>query len=150
MFLPISTIRERFQACGLRPTRQREIIYAALASAKSHPSADELLDLARHIDDELSLATVYNTLEALCDAGLARRLSAAGVGPCRFDADVSDHAHAVTPSGEVRDLPHDLSRQLLDALPQEKLDEVARRLGVAIERVNLQLVVRPAEPPARS
>lgn len=148
MFLPITTIRDRFQARGLRTTRQREIIYAALASAKSHPSADELLDLSRHIDEELSLATVYNTLDALCDAGLARRISAAGVGPCRFDADVSDHAHAVTPSGEVRDLPNDLSQQLLDALPQDRLQEVARRLGVSIERINLQLVVRPHDPPS--
>jgi Fe2+ or Zn2+ uptake regulation protein len=140
-------IRDLFRERSLRHTRQREVVYAALAAMKTHPTADELYQRAlahdaagENVGDaDLSLATVYNTLDALCDAGLAHRLPSA-TGPCRFDADTSSHAHLLSGDGSVTDLPEDLSRRLLEALPREALDEVSRRMGVRVDRVNLQVV----------
>jgi Fur family transcriptional regulator, peroxide stress response regulator len=142
-------IRDLFRERSLRHTRQREVVYAALAAMKTHPTADELYQRAvahdtagdHGGDADLSLATVYNTLDALCDAGLAHRLPSA-TGPCRFDADTSSHAHLLAADGSVTDLPEDLSRRLLDALPASALDDIASRMGVRVDRVNLQVVAK--------
>lgn len=139
-------IRDLFHARAIRHTRQRELVYAALAATKAHPTADELYDSVHAADSELSMATVYNTLDALVEAGLARRVPS-GSGPCRFDADVSEHAHLLTADGAVRDLPEDLSKALLSALPPQALRDLADRMGVEIERINLQVVAKPAPRP---
>ena len=70
-------LRELFRAHGLRCTRQRERIYEALASSTSHPTAEELHLAVRDADGGLSLATVYNTLEAFTERGLCRRVPSA-------------------------------------------------------------------------
>lgn len=143
--LPPEAIRDLFRERALRHTRQREVVYAALATTKAHPTADELYTSVQASDADLSLATVYNTLDALVEAGLARRVPS-GAGPCRFDADISEHAHLITHDGAVRDLPDDLSKRLIGALPADALREIAERLGVTIDRVNVQVVTRPPTP----
>lgn len=146
--LTSDAIREAFRERSLRHTRQREVVYAALAAADSHPTADELyqsVSTPSAVDSDLSLATVYNTLDALCDAGLAHRLPSIS-GPCRFDADTTSHAHLLAADGRVVDLPEDLSRRLLDALPQSALDELSQRMGVTIDRVTLQVVAKRQNP----
>ena len=87
----------------------------------------------------MSLATVYNTLEALTQAGLCRRLmTAAADGAARFDADMSNHAHVVLPGGDVRDLPQDLSDEVLAHLPPELLARIEARLGIRIARASVE------------
>ncbi len=133
-------LRTLFREHGLRCTRQREQIYTALAASTSHPTAEELHVAVKDADGGLSLATIYNTLDAFSERGLCRRLPAPnGSGPCRFDADVDHHAHIVLDDGRVLDLPHDLSRRIETEVPQTVLDEIERRLGVRIDRVSLQL-----------
>lgn len=122
----------------LRCTTQRMAIYESLRECKRHPTAEELFQIVRPTTCRLSLATVYNTLEALCHAGLARKLPTP-LGTCRYDADVSEHVHVrMRDTSEIMDVPHELSRALLEALPRELLNEVESRLGVRIEGVNLQ------------
>ena len=150
--LTSDAIREIFRERSLRHTRQREVVYSALAATKAHPTADELYHsvcrshctaaiAATTPESDLSLATVYNTLDALCDAGLAHRLPSIS-GPCRFDADTKSHAHLLAADGQVVDIPEDLSQRLLGALPQSALDELAQRMGVTIDRVTLQVVAK--------
>ena len=66
-------VRQLFRTNDLRCTRQREEVYAALVATKSHPTAEELH--SRLADDGccMSLATVYNALEALCKGGICPR-----------------------------------------------------------------------------
>jgi len=53
----------------------------------------------------MSFATVYNTLSALCDAGLGAQLSLAP-GSARFDPNTQPHDHVVCDvCGAVRDIP---------------------------------------------
>ena len=133
-------LRTLFREHGLRCTRQRQQIYAARAATKSHPTADELHAAVRDAEGGLSLATVYNTLEAFTERGLCRRLPAAnGSGPCRFDADLGRHAHIVLDDGRVLDLPGDLYQQIASEIPQTVLDEIERRLGVRVDGASLQL-----------
>ena len=90
----------------------------------------------------LSLATVYNTLEALCKVGLARKLPTTN-GCCRFDANPDEHSHVrVRDTGEIRDLPPELSERLVEALPREVLNEIEQRLNVKIDGARVQLLAR--------
>lgn len=135
-----SDVRELFTRNGLRVTRQREVLFEALARTRRHPTAEELFEAVRAIEPGLSLATVYNTLEALTEAGLCRRLPTP-TGPCRFDADLRDHAHAVMGDGRVLDLPSDLSGRL--AADPDWIRDVERRLGVKVKGVSIQVMVEP-------
>lgn len=130
--------KEMLRQHGLRATRQREDVYIALASTKCHKSADELFAEVRQDQPGMSLATVYNTLEALAQAGLCRRLPSPS-GASRYDADVSEHAHLVTPEGTVMDVPMDLSERLYSSIDPEIIKQIEDRLGVSIEGISLEL-----------
>lgn len=131
--------RELFAAHGLRCTRQRTAVYQALAMSDSHPTADELYRRARLEHRQLSLATVYNTLDAFCEAGLCRRIPTT-TGSTRYDADTSDHLHVqVTTDGRIRDVPVHLGSKLTSSLPRQVISEIERELGIRVERLSVQL-----------
>ena len=125
---------------GLRSTRPRRAIYRSLRATDTHPSADELFRRVRPQIPGLSLATVYNTLEALCRAGLAVKLPGHG-SSARYDATVRNHLHTrCERTGAMDDVPPDLSDQLIEHLPQDVLDQIEARLGFSIRQVQIQLV----------
>lgn len=131
--------RALFDAHAVRYTRKRAVIYEALASTESHPTVDELFGMVKAVEPGLSLATVYNTLEVLVAGGLCRRLTGLhDAGACRYDADVSPHVHVVVDSGEMIDVPEDLSRELLAQVQPQTLAALEARLGVKISRVDLR------------
>ena len=133
--------KERFCKCGLRCTRQRETIYRALAATESHPTAEELYKLVRGADEGLSLATVYNALEAFCDRGIARRL-ATTCGPSRYDADVSEHLHVQDSDGKIHDVPRDLSDQFYDSVGADLMSRIADAMGMDIAGARIELAAR--------
>ena len=134
-----------FARHGLRCTKQRAEIYSALADTDAHPTAEELYWLVRERRPEigLSLATVYNTLEAFCEHRLCRKLPANG-GGARFDADLHEHLHVTTRDGRVMDVPDDLGAKLLDTMPQAVLEEIEQRMGIKIARVRVDFVAEDA------
>jgi Fe2+ or Zn2+ uptake regulation protein len=136
---PIDHVRGLFHQHELRCTRQRELVYSALAATTGHPTAEELYRAVRDREPGLSLATVYNTLEALVECGLSRRISN-GHGPAHYDADMQPHVHVSMGDGRVCDVPEDLSRRLLAGLKPELLAELECRMGVKIAAVNMQLM----------
>jgi len=94
----------RLRATGLKMTPQRMAIVREIAADESHPSAQELFDRLKPTSPSMSFATVYNTLAALCDAGLVMSLSLAP-GSTRFDPNMRPHDHAVCDDcGGVRDV----------------------------------------------
>ncbi len=137
-------IRALFARHGLRCTKQRIALYQALAATTSHPTADELYRSIHPSVGNMSLATVYNTLDALCDAGLALKLSGSssdGNASARYDATVDDHLHVrCQRTHRMADVPDDLSRKLLDGLPRDVLDQIETRLGFRIGQVQIELV----------
>jgi Fur family transcriptional regulator, iron response regulator len=149
-------IREILEQHDLRCTRQREQVYLALVSTSAHPTAEELFQMvsaARSEGDDgsLSLATVYNALEAFTACGLVRRIPCpSGSGACRFDADTSDHVHLATDDGKLRDVPADLSERLLATIPADVLQDLERRMGVRIRGVSMQVVAADTKTPART
>lgn len=141
--LESSEIREIFARYAIRCTRQREEIYASLRATDSHPTAEELFSHVRKSQPGMSLATIYNTLDIFSRHGLCRRLAApSGAGaPCRYDADLSDHSHLVTPDGHVSDLPRELGREILQHLPRDLVRRVEEATGARIQRLNVDFIV---------
>jgi Fur family transcriptional regulator, peroxide stress response regulator len=57
---------------GLRPTVQRRQVYAVLVQDLDHPTAQEVFLRAKRRVADISMATVYNCLDALVACGLVR------------------------------------------------------------------------------
>jgi Fur family iron response transcriptional regulator len=67
-----------------------------------HVTAETLHDAAK---GDVSLATVYNTLSAFCEAGLMREITVDG-SKSYFDTNISDHPHFYwEDSAELTDAP---------------------------------------------
>ncbi|WP_322893898.1 MULTISPECIES: iron response transcriptional regulator IrrA [unclassified Yoonia] len=79
---------------GLRPTRQRLTLADLLVGdgQNRHVTAESLFDAASKAGEKVSLATVYNTLRAFCDAGLMREITVDG-SKSYFDTNMTDHPH---------------------------------------------------------
>ena len=79
---------------GLRPTRQRMTLANLLVGdgQDRHVTAESLFEAASNADEKVSLATVYNTLKAFCDAGLMREITVDGT-KSYFDTNMTDHPH---------------------------------------------------------
>ena len=146
--MPIDAIRDLLCTRGLRCTTQREIIFSALMASKVHPTAEELHNTVCRINDSggISLATVYNALDAFTKHGIARRIAPTCGGSTaafRFDADLSNHAHIVTADGSMRDIPADLSQRILAHLPPNLIAEIEHRMNIHVRRISVEFVEAP-------
>jgi Fur family peroxide stress response transcriptional regulator len=86
---PVQTL----QNAGLRVTPQRLAITRLLVGTDRHPTAQMIYEELRPEHPSLSLATVYNTLEVLVEAGVINALGAAGDDSIHYDADTSPHVN---------------------------------------------------------
>ena len=79
---------------GLRPTRQRVMLAERLIGDGNnrHVTAESLFVAGNDFRNKVSLATVYNTLRAFCDAGLMREITVNG-SKSYFDTNMTDHPH---------------------------------------------------------
>ncbi len=66
-----AVVRQGLEAAGSRYTRQRAEVFAFLQSVETHPTVEEVYRAVRRRVPRISLATVYNALEALVSARLA-------------------------------------------------------------------------------
>ena len=112
---------------GRRLTPQRRLVYDTLAATQTHPDAERLITLVRSRDAGISVATVYNTLRLLVDAGWVQELR--GLGPkTRYDANTVDHDHFTCRAcGRVEDIPAQHTGPLSlrgDGLDRYRVDEV--------------------------
>ena len=82
------------QRGGLRPTRQRIALASLLVGdgEDRHVTAESLFEMAGCAQEKVSLATVYNTLRAFCDAGLMQEVVVDGA-KSYFDTRMDDHPH---------------------------------------------------------
>ena len=85
---------EWLSQAGLRPTRQRVALAAMLVGdgQDRHVTAESLHVAAHDAGETVSLATVYNTLRAFCDAGLLQEVTVDG-SKSYFDTRTDDHPH---------------------------------------------------------
>ena len=89
------TLLERLRVRGWRITPQRRVIAQTLEGDHVHLTADTVLEKARAQLPEVSLATVYNTLNELVAMGEVIPVDASP-GPIRYDPNVDkSHHHLV-------------------------------------------------------
>lgn len=94
---------------GLRPTRQRLALAELLVGdgRNRHVTAESLHEAARRHDAPVSLATVYNTLRAFCQAGLMHEVTVDG-SRSYFDTRTDEHPHYYWEAdGRLTDAPND-------------------------------------------
>src|SRR6186713_3334803 len=104
---PWHDVREMLQSVGLRPTRQRMALgWLLFGKGDRHLTAEMLFEEATLAKVPVSLATVYNTLNQLTDAGLLRQVSVDGT-KTYFDTNVSAHHHFyIEGKHELVDIPN--------------------------------------------
>lgn len=83
---------QRLATSGLRPTPQREHVYSVLLQRRDHPTAEEVFIRVKRAMPEISMATVYNCLDALVQCGLVRQVTL-DRGAARFCPNMSEHCH---------------------------------------------------------
>jgi Fe2+ or Zn2+ uptake regulation protein len=98
-------LTDLFRAHGRKITAQRQCIFRALAGDVTHPTAERVHEQVRLEMPNVSLKTVYQTLNDLAAVGAIAVLDV-GTGSARFDPNVEmTHHHLVCRScGKVRDL----------------------------------------------
>ncbi len=122
---------------GLRPTRQRLALAELLVGdgLNRHVTAESLFALASDAGEKVSLATVYNTLRAFCEAGLVTEIVVDG-SKSYFDTRTDDHPHFYwEDSHRLTDAPaEELTITSLPQVPQ----------GMELSRVDVVIRLRRA------
>lgn len=121
----------------LRPTRARRLVLARLRTSNDHASAEDLRRVLRRSGQDVSIATLYQNLKRLTQAGLLVSFADAG-GIVRFDANTGPHAHLVcTSCGRIHDIaPEDLD---LGTRNVGRLKSPLRRHGWSLSEIRLEL-----------
>ncbi|MBU1172778.1 MAG: transcriptional repressor [Proteobacteria bacterium] len=81
-------------SAGIRPTQARMRIMNYLLTSETHPSTEELSLALRGTGVPIPAATLYQSLEKLCQAGLLIRFTGKD-GQVRYDANLSVHHHMI-------------------------------------------------------
>lgn len=108
---------EWLSKADLRPTRQRVALATLLVGDGNdrHVTAESLHVASRNAGETVSLATVYNTLRAFCDAGLMQEVTVEG-SKSYFDTRVDNHPHFFwEDTASLTDAPKDELK--IDRLP---------------------------------
>ena len=87
-------VEARMHAAGLKLTPQRFAVLDYLVRNPTHPTADQITARLNNRFPRASRATIYNTLHALCEAGLVREMYVDGA-VARYDAIIEPHHHFV-------------------------------------------------------
>jgi Fur family peroxide stress response transcriptional regulator len=104
--------KKKEQAFRFKRTPQRLAILEYLEGNTSHPSAENIFKAVSATYYSMSFATVYNTLNALTQAGMLRELT---IDPARkrYDPDTSNHHHLICMQcGMIVDIPGTISVEL--------------------------------------
>lgn len=85
-------LSERLATSGFRFTPHREHVYSVLLQKRDHPTAEEVFIRVKGEMPDISLATVYNCLDALVRCGLVRQVTVER-GAARFCPNMQEHCH---------------------------------------------------------
>ena len=110
----------------MRVTPQRVLLHRALTELDRHVTADELLEAVVDRLPNVSLPTIYATLDLLEELGMVRRVQRAGT--TLYDPRTDGHHHLICVScGSIEDVDSELD--------VGRLARAAARHGFQAERV---------------
>ena len=133
-------IRARINQCGLKATPQRMRVYAVMCRL-GHASADRVYQELGGALGTMSLATVYNVLESMTEAGLlVRRPSFSS--KMYFDVNTSEHGHLYRQdTQEIIDFSDAPLLQAVEARIREALPD-----DLVFDRVEIQVLCHTCRP----
>ena len=85
-------INERLATGGFRFTPQREHVYGVLLQERDHPTAEQVFLRAKKAMPDISMATVYNCLDALVKCRLVREVNLDRVA-MHYCPNMKEHFH---------------------------------------------------------
>jgi Fur family transcriptional regulator, peroxide stress response regulator len=119
------------RAVGLKLTPQRYAVLDFLVRSREHPTADKISAALNRRFPRASRATIYNTLNALRDAGLVHEVYLDDA-VARFDANLDQHHHFVCRMCDK-----------LEDVPFEEVGELrTHKLGRGHKVENYEIVMR--------
>ena len=134
---PVHILRKRLRSANLRPTRQRVALgWLLFAKGDRHVTAEMIYEEAKLVRANVSMATVYNTLNQFTEVGLLREIAVEG-SKTYFDTNPSPHAHfLLEDTGALIDVPAvDLKGVSLPKPPK----------GYELDRVELVIRLKPSK-----
>ena len=87
-----SRLNERLATSGFRFTPQRQHVYDVVMQKRDHPTVEEVFIRAKQTMPDISMATVYNCLDALVQCGLIRHVNLDRAAT-RFCPNMKEHSH---------------------------------------------------------
>jgi len=85
-------LNQRLASRGFRFTPQRQRVYQVLLEKRDHPTAEEVFMRAKRDMPDISMATVYNCLDALVQCNVVRQVTLER-GAARFCPNMREHCH---------------------------------------------------------
>lgn len=123
--LTIEQIEALLRKAGINPTAQRIAICRHVLCEADHPTAEGVKLWADQNFPKMSLATVYNTLRILVDAGLIKELKLPNSESLHYDPNVFDHVHFIDEAtGEIIDLPSESVKLTTDLGPDYQIRQM--------------------------
>ncbi|MCD6048904.1 MAG: transcriptional repressor [Verrucomicrobia bacterium] len=83
---------EKLAHSGLRQTPQRQLVYQVLVENRDHPTAEEVFIRTKQKTPDISMATVYNCLDALVKCSVVKQVNL-DRGATRYCPNMMDHSH---------------------------------------------------------
>jgi Fur family transcriptional regulator, peroxide stress response regulator len=85
-------LNERLATSGFRFTRQRRRVYDVILQKRDHPTVEDVFIRAKQAMPDISMATVYNCLDALVKCGLIRHVNLDRAAT-RYCPNMKEHSH---------------------------------------------------------
>ena len=105
----IQGIIDALKQAGINATAQRIAVGRYVLFEADHPTADEVKSAVDQVFPKISMATVYNTLHTLEDAGILRAVKLPHTGKVVYDNNIDHHYHIIDDeTGELTDLDENL------------------------------------------
>src|ERR1700729_3961736 len=87
-----SGFNERLATSGFRFTPQRQHVYNVLLQKRDHPTSEDVFIRSKQDMPDISMATVYNCLDALVKCGLVRHVNL-DRSATRYCPNMKEHSH---------------------------------------------------------
>lgn len=135
---PHQTLEQQCATRGMRMTEQRRIIAQVIERADDHPDVEELHRRAAEIDSNISLSTVYRTVNLFEEAGLVTKHDFKD-GRARFELIPDEHHDHLIDIRTGRVI--EFRNEEIEAIQQV----IAKRLGYKLVDHRLELYAVPLE-----
>ncbi len=118
-------------------TKQRKEVYRTLMENRDHPTASEVFERMQCKESSMSLATVYNCLEALVEHGAVKQVNIAREST-RYCPNLIEHAHF---HDKTTGIIHDINFK-----PNSKLEDLLD-LPTGADITSLEITIKGTLPP---